>query len=88
MEKVEELIGYEGGRCILGVVTENYRFDFPPEARPTKDHHLQVGDAVQIDYQGQGGRPIKPRVNFYKPGIAKPIYSPLLPANCIKPMVH
>ena len=84
METIQRIKKDKGGN-IERIYTGNYEFIFPESARPDNNSHIQEGDVFGFNCQGGGGTPFNPRVNIFKPGLSKPIYSEVVNIGCVQP---
>ena len=88
METIKSIKKDESGEYVLSVKTEHYEVTFPEIKRPTKDHHLQEGDAFRFDCQSRGGTPLYPLITIHKPGLEDPIYAEIANSGCIQSTVQ
>ncbi|HLM84440.1 MAG TPA: hypothetical protein VK254_04515 [Candidatus Bathyarchaeia archaeon] len=82
MEQIEEIVR-DGGGNVTEIQTKNYRFVFPEDKRPVQDSNLQKSDYFAFVCHDHGGTSAHPRALIMKPGVQNPIYSAVVPKECI-----
>ena len=88
LEQIQEIVTDGGSGQIERIITQNYRFIFPPEKRPAENNYIQRGDAFRFDCQDEGGIPSHPRATIWKPGVERPTYSEIVPVGCIQSTIQ